>query len=416
MVKHCIVTGIEITPDNDSKAHVIPSALGGRLKPLGILSSEGNGLLGDKIDLPLIEAFQSLMNRLDGSRDRGDNQPSRMTDESGKAYVFTFGEPLALAKPEYEETVVGETTKISIKARTLKEARTLLGRIKAKYPKFDIDEAMKHAVFQHAWSGNELHEAFQIGPDVLFPAAFVAASIFSAYHDLAVHPLLRAYVTGFDPEHPELPPDTFYFIPPKPWATSTAQVAHILALCGDAKSGQQLVYVELFNLVKVAVLLPYNGNADIRHTYGIDVLSGVQVPVQINEQALMAVPWQATHQLGDRELYADTARQFRRLVTIALDRETAAGIAKVIERALGPVDGRRLTPNDFANVVAEVVAYTKQAWSDPSYLPDHRQDQVSRFKELCRNLESMVPPASRAEFRRLIVPHIESLVAAAKGD
>jgi hypothetical protein len=31
--KYCIVTGDEITDENDSKAHVIPSALGGRLKP-----------------------------------------------------------------------------------------------------------------------------------------------------------------------------------------------------------------------------------------------------------------------------------------------------------------------------------------------------------------------------------------------
>ena len=142
MTKHCIITGDAITTQNDSKAHIIPSALGGRLKPLGIICADANNLLGDKIDLPLIQAFQSLMNLLDGSRDRGDNQPTRMTDESGKTYVFEFGEPLALTKPEFQELEVDGQTRIQIKARNLREARTVLGRVKAKHPSFDIDEAL----------------------------------------------------------------------------------------------------------------------------------------------------------------------------------------------------------------------------------------------------------------------------------
>lgn len=414
MTKYCIVTGDEITPENDSKAHVIPSALGGRLKPLGILSKKGNGLLGDKIDLPLIVAFQTLMNRLNASRDRGENRPSRMTDEAGKVYVFNFGEPLTLAAPEYEESVVGALTEIKIKARTLKEARTLLGRIKSKHPKFDIDEAMKHAVFEHRWHDNELHEGLQIGPGVLFPAVFVAASIFAAYHGYEPHPQLKEYVASFDPEKPTLPPDTFYFIPSKAWITSSAQVSHILALAGDARSGKLLIYVELFNLAKVAVLLPYAGTADIRNTYGLDVLSGEQTPVQIDDQGLMTVPWRATHRLGDAELYADAARQFRTLIGIAHERERGAAIGQIVERAFGPADGRRLTSMDYANLVAEIVAFTKDAWKDPTYLPEQREQDLLRFKELCQKLESMIPPASRAEFRRLVGPHTDALAAATK--
>ena len=90
----CIITGEVINQENSSRAHVIPSALGGRLKPLGILSKQGNTLLGDKVDLPLIEAFQSLMTLLDGSRDRGTNRPFHMTDENGRDVVVEFGEPL----------------------------------------------------------------------------------------------------------------------------------------------------------------------------------------------------------------------------------------------------------------------------------------------------------------------------------
>ncbi len=44
----CIITSEPITRENNSRAHVIPSALGGRLKPWDILSKDGNTLLGDK--------------------------------------------------------------------------------------------------------------------------------------------------------------------------------------------------------------------------------------------------------------------------------------------------------------------------------------------------------------------------------
>jgi hypothetical protein len=100
-MKNCIITDDPITPENDSLAHVIPSAIGGRLKPRGILCDDGNGLLNDKADLALIRAFAPLMTLLGGSRDRGRNPPIQMTDAAGRAYRVTFGQPLELAEPEY---------------------------------------------------------------------------------------------------------------------------------------------------------------------------------------------------------------------------------------------------------------------------------------------------------------------------
>jgi hypothetical protein len=63
------------------------------------------------------------MNFLNGSRDRGDNQPTVMTDESGKKYVFRFGKPLELSAHEYDETETEEGTRITIKARSVAESK-----------------------------------------------------------------------------------------------------------------------------------------------------------------------------------------------------------------------------------------------------------------------------------------------------
>ncbi len=83
MERHCILTGEKLTPENNSKAHVLPSALGGRLKSKGILSNAANEELNDKFDLPLVQTFQPFMALSGGSRDRGENQPVRMTDAEG---------------------------------------------------------------------------------------------------------------------------------------------------------------------------------------------------------------------------------------------------------------------------------------------------------------------------------------------
>lgn len=123
--RRCIVTGEPITQENNSRAHVIPSALGGRLKPWDILCTKANTLLGDKVDLPLIQSFQAIMSLLNGSRDRGKNQPVRMTDDSGSDFIVEFGEPLKLTNPSYRERLVEDGVEVQICARNLREARTL---------------------------------------------------------------------------------------------------------------------------------------------------------------------------------------------------------------------------------------------------------------------------------------------------
>jgi hypothetical protein len=358
MTKHCLITEEPITPENDTKAHVLPSAVGGRLRPRGILSKNGNNLLGDKIDLPLIQAFQSLMNLLNGSRDRGQNRPTPMTDESGKVFIFKFGEPLSLAQPEYNEAEVDGNTHIVIKARNLKEVRTLLGRAKARYPGFDIDVAMAHAVLEHQWPDGMLHHQLQFGPNAVFPAIFVAASIFAASHGHKPHPQLKTYVRSFDADHPALPPDTFYFMPAKRWISTSAEVAHIFTLIGDAAAGRMLVYVELFSFVCIGVLLPFDGTQDVCETYAVDVLTGQEVPVSIDQGVVRSIPWAATHQLGDASLLAFTKTKLEELVRLAQRREWTAVLDQIINRAFGPANGRRLMPRDYAKLIGEVVQST----------------------------------------------------------
>ncbi|MGY3602734.1 HNH endonuclease [Bradyrhizobium sp. Lot11] len=54
---NCKGCGVPITPKNDSDAHMIPRALGGRLAPRGIICRDCNGKLNDAADFELIDAL-----------------------------------------------------------------------------------------------------------------------------------------------------------------------------------------------------------------------------------------------------------------------------------------------------------------------------------------------------------------------
>lgn len=408
----CIITDEELTRENDSKAHVIPSALGGRLKPLGILSKDANGLLGDKIDLPLIQAFQSLMTLLDGARDRGQNQPVRMSDASGRTYVVEFGEPLKLAKPDYREEQVDDGTAFHIDARNLKELRTLLGRVKAKHPEFDIDEAIKHAVTVRNWPDGMLRGQLQIGPRVVFPALFVSASIFAVHQGYPPHPILRDYVSRFDPDDPEMPPGTFYFIPPRPWISAPGEVTHIVALLASADRQEMLVYFELFNAAPVGILLPYAGTEDARATYAVDVLTGAEVQAVIDEEALADVPWQATHQLGEADFYSFTQERIGHVIGVSQERAFNASTDALMTTAFGKGSDRSLTPPELTKGIAALVDHTLLEWQRPTMTLTIMEEQLQRFSELAVDFERAFPGPLLPPFRALMNHFREHLTSA----
>ena len=209
----CIITAAPITESNDSRAHVIPSALGGRLKPYGILSIIGNQFLNDKVDLPLVKAFQPFMTLLDGSRDRGQNAPIRVTDDSGEVFNMSFGNELSSTRPKFsmDEKENGEI-QVQIEARSINELRTMLGQVKKKLPELDIEQFLQQAKPAQRIPVGAVTVQVKVGSEVTFPAAFVAASIFAAYNSFDVHSELQSYIQKLDQNAVpvKMPPDTFY--------------------------------------------------------------------------------------------------------------------------------------------------------------------------------------------------------------
>ncbi|PBQ12164.1 hypothetical protein CCL07_00200 [Pseudomonas congelans] len=60
----------EGNPDRESLEHIIPNAIGGKLKSRNILSHAGNQQLNDEIDTEFVKIFTSFTSRLSVNRDR----------------------------------------------------------------------------------------------------------------------------------------------------------------------------------------------------------------------------------------------------------------------------------------------------------------------------------------------------------
>lgn len=399
MNRRCILTGVEISADNDSKAHVIPSALGGRLKPTGILSKDANTRLGDLVDLPLTTAFQSLMTLINGSRDRGKNQGVRMTDGSGRSYLLNFDQPIRATRPEYGTTETEAGTEINISARDMSELRTLLGKVKKEYPSFDIEEGIKHARHVETWPDDYFHHQMQCGPGVVFPALFVAASVFAAHNGLAPHPALKSYVDGFNPAQPALPPDTFYFIPERQFIRARMEAGHIIGLVACPTRKQVLVSIDIFNCTPVGIVLPYGGSVPLQASYGIDVTTGMEVPIEIDTTIIHNLPWTATHTLADQSLRNHFAAGISRLVSLSYQRINAKEISDALSRALPGDSDREVTDDDLVAVAREIASIIVRRLTMPSASYLHAEKSLETFDNLSANLEGIAQDKERFKNR-----------------
>lgn len=338
----CILKGIEITPENDSKAHVIPSALGGTLKPRAILCQEANAELNNKFDYLLIRSLHPIMALLGGVPDRGIVQPTKMLDANGKEVLVVFGESITLGAPEFSEAEdLDGTKRYSIKARTMKEARTLLGRVKKTHPFIQVDDVMAQASVVHTYLSRPLTAKLEIGPASTFPAIFSMAAIYSTHCGVQPHPDFNAYVSSF-PEDSEgtdakipMPPDTFYWLPSPPPFEDSEAITHRMFLVACPSKGEVLFYVELFNLICVGVKFPYSGTARLSRTYGVDVIAGTEIQPVVDESSVFKSTWAATHQLSDNALDTQIESRMARILKVAHGRSQAHEINRIIAEEIG---------------------------------------------------------------------------------
>lgn len=417
MEKYCALTRATIDKQNDSRAHIIPSALGGQLKPTGILTQEANTKLNDLFDTPLVQALSPLMAIIGGNRDRGENQPVTMKDESGVEYRYRNGQPTERTRPEITRVETDKGTEYTFKARTKKELRTLLGMVKKEKPDFDIDKALDAATVTEEWPEGPLHAQLEMGPRRIFPGLFVAACLFASHSGADINDILKDYVDGFNQDEPAMPSNVFYFYHAKKLFEPNYNIGHSIVLFADPEKRSMIVIFDLFSVYRVAVVLPFQGTASLTNSYSIDIESGEEKPLKVHYYRFKKMEWKATHGLGEDAFYDIVTSRLEKLLDAAAKREWDAKITE-LQRQLDallqtPVSTAGEAVDRYVALADTLADFTNKELSSPYLSVEKKERFIKKYEMMMDNLAQKVPSTVSPLFpaiKRATLPKMQELV------
>lgn len=174
----CRGCGVALTSASDSEAHIIPSALGGRLKSKGIICQTCNGLLDRIADNALVKAFGDWPTLMDIPRDRGSNPSKLVTTRDGIRVRLEPDGTLTRVDVTYETQATDDGSKIEIGAGDMKTIRQLLQRVKKQYPEFDAKAAEQFARTVGLNDDDELKMGLGFGRAQVFGGVVTAIWLF----------------------------------------------------------------------------------------------------------------------------------------------------------------------------------------------------------------------------------------------
>lgn len=356
-MSRCYLCKNEITDENVSIEHILPNAIGGRLKSSSLICKECNSKFGDTIDACLAKQLEFFANQLNIKRERGSVQNVEMTREStGETYLVSPEGDLVPRKPLIKERESNGNLEIYVKANDEKTIESILIGLKRKYPKLDITkfkDALKHEV---EYIDEPLHGTISIDGKKIFPAILkIAVNYYiekggdiefvdSAIEELKINKTQRVDF---------IIKDDFVV------DSNSEEVLHYIFINGSKEKKQMYAIIELYSAVQFVVKLSdnYNGE-DIQHLYVFDVLKRQEI-----QKEIVFVPdfdfifnYDYSTIKPDYNVFG---KRLERILKIGSQRRLDKSIHKITEQSLkkvlGEPDGRVITHHDVCLLVDEIM-------------------------------------------------------------
>ncbi|VTP14815.1 hypothetical protein PUATCC27989T_02683 [Phytobacter ursingii] len=279
--KECALCGNHLSGKNRTKEHIIPNAIGGRKKTTEFICNSCNNKLGEKWDSELSKQLNWFSLNLGINRERGEPPKQLVETIDGERYWLLSDGSFTIEKSSYNEYKVGETTRISLTAKTIDEARNRLKGISRKYPHINSEEVLSNLEVKTEHLNSAIHVSLSLaGSDAghsLVKTAFAFASTCGIAHnqcDKAVQYLLD--------KKPEYIPYRFAYLTDFVQDRPKEKVFHCVSLHGDPKSQLLWSYIEYFGFFRIIVLLSekYTGNI-LNEIYSIDPIDGSSAGIKI---------------------------------------------------------------------------------------------------------------------------------------
>ncbi|MCW2293114.1 hypothetical protein M2262_003164 [Pseudomonas sp. BIGb0408] len=258
-------------PDRESLEHIIPNAIGGKLKSKNILSHAGNQKLNEDIDKEFVKVFSSFSLRLAANNDRK-TKPSMdaFHKDHGVKVIFREGKFFPVS-PFFDENSG------RIYAHSLKNAENYRKHLISQ-GKIQPNDEIKLADDM----AGEMEKPFGFDNKNFKQGMAKIAVGFAALKGLSREQLTdvldcenRAFADKilFVPSMPTSPSEQFFEIN---ITKSSYYPCHALTLCGH--QGILFCHVELFSAFQCYIVLnsAYRGD-DIFETYTYDLLDGQEI-------------------------------------------------------------------------------------------------------------------------------------------
>jgi len=356
----CILCDRTISADNDSEEHVLPNAIGGRLKVAGVLCRVCNGWTGSEWDSALCEQLNWFSLILGITRERGEPPAMQVTTVDGQQLRLLPDGSMTPRHPTFKQKPLSETsTALHIVARDHDDARTLLKQAAQSFPSLDVTSALEQATHEHRYLTSPIQLSLLFGGPRTGRSVVKTALVFAAHKGIDAKTCLaaRRYLRAKD-AHPEasqaIPPfsplpverlDTDlpaeppfdYFYAQEILIARPDRPLHGIAISSRGTQGQLLAYVEYFEGRRCLVCLAENYDGPEVHTgHFIDPVAGETVDLEF-DLALSRSEVGATLR-GERhredQMLAAFSLVLNRALRIAHERERNRVVTAALEEGL----------------------------------------------------------------------------------
>jgi hypothetical protein len=272
----CILCDTELTPENMSEEHIIPNAIGGKLKSTKLICCICNGKVNDEFEKEALKLLNFFAVMLDIGRDRGDNQPLTAKGSDGKEYkVYSGGKP-SLADPNYEIKDEKDYKVVSFEARTKSELNHILKDLKKKYPNLDIESIKNQAIHKSEYLKEPINISFSMGGKAFFQCMTKILIEFLKYRipnvcvDLSK---VIQFINGKE-EYEEI----YYFYPENGMVeTPENSIFHSIVIKSYPSERMLVGFIELFSAISIVMIISDNFSEIIQEEYVYDLVERKEI-------------------------------------------------------------------------------------------------------------------------------------------
>ncbi len=351
-----------LTTENESVEHIIPNAIGGRLKSKELLCKKCNSLLGEQVDSKFCNSLSPLSGFLDIQRERGTNPDIKnIKSNDGKLYNLVNGRYPVPVSPEinFDES----KNRFHISARNEKEMRHIIKKLKKKYPNLDDNELESKMIRGKYYMNEALNMQLQLGNNEFMKALLKIAINFYLHRCSRVIDLHERIEELRNTNDIPVSIIRHYYTKDSIKYEDTNEVSHTIYIKGDSSTKLLYAFIEIFSSAAFIINLntEYNG-PEASYSYTYDVL--------LNKEISKKITFNYDGELkGDevelnKEFISRLQKKLSRVLVIADKRQVDAIISNITKEVMADIlskypDGTLINEemfNEFAKAISEEVA------------------------------------------------------------